>query len=788
MASPSLSSARLRAEAVALLLSLGGTAKVAAVEAGGARPTDTVSVPNPAIPPPLVTSTTATATMLTEADLAPYLAGVAGEKTQTLLNTGHYREALPTLQKLVQTAPVRYLEAISLLHLSRFAEAAPRFAGLAGEEPALADRCHLHAAVAYEELDDREHAEAEYQAVSQASVLWSEARLGLTRVRRQARDYLGALEAVAPLANRPSASAGRDVTAEGLVLVAQLADIMGDKDEVKAADLRLWAEHPLAKVSEDALAQAKKLGLKDTPLDAQLTRAELLEEAHHNVEAMKLLQPLVKSLPFPSEQGCRARFVLGKSLRKERQHAKALDVLGPVIESCTEPSLRARALYVAASSASIVAPIQGVAYYEILATDYPAHAFADDALFFAADLEEKAGRLDSAVTILTKLVDTPAYREGDFRADGLFRLFWIHRLRNEPDACLAVLDRILNEYGSAKVVETERAEYWRARTLLDQGKSAESGDALEALARAHPTSYYALLARSQLATHDPERVSKLGLDLAQIPGPAPLVFRAGRLGEDAHFRAALELHRLGFFDDADDELLAIPRDSLRSDLDSLRLLVQLLSRSGATRAAQQIARTELTSDLTGPFTPVSVQTWLAAYPLAFRPQIQRTSGAAHVEPDLFQALVREESALDPRALSWAGAVGLSQLMIPTAREVARQMGIKTAIDAEALMQPDLNLALGSTYVGQLLRRFNGNPALALAAYNAGAGAVNKWLNQSDTQDLDAFVEEIPIAETRGYVKRVLQSYNVYQLLYARSVAARVPQTVSGSARPSVTKG
>ena len=166
---------------------------------------------------------------------------------------------------------------------------------------------------------------------------------------------------------------------------------------MKVADLKLWAEHPLARVSEDALAQAQKLGLKETPLDAQLTRAELLEEAHHNAEAMKLLQPLVKSLPFHSPQGCKARFVLGKSLRKERQHAKALEVLGPVIEGCTDASLRARALYVAASSASIVAPIQGVAYYEILATDYPDHPFADDALFFAADLEQKAGRLDSAV-------------------------------------------------------------------------------------------------------------------------------------------------------------------------------------------------------------------------------------------------------------------------------------------------------------------------------------------------------------------------------------------------------
>jgi soluble lytic murein transglycosylase len=126
--------------------------------------------------------------------------------------------------------------------------------------------------------------------------------------------------------------------------------------------------------------------------------------------------------------------------------------------------------------------------------------------------------------------------------------------------------------------------------------------------------------------------------------------------------------------------------------------------------------------------------------------------------------MREESGLDPHAVSPAGAMGLTQLMLPTAREVARQLRLGRVGPAD-LAKPSLNIRLGSRYLGSLIRRFDGSVALALAAYNAGGGAVSRWLGERRGVDLDEFVEEIPIDETRGYVKRVLRSYAAYRLLY-----------------------
>ena len=78
------------------------------------------------------------------------------------------------------------------------------------------------------------------------------------------------------------------------------------------------------------------------------------------------------------------------------------------------------------------------------------------------------------------------------------------------------------------------------------------------------------------------------------------------------------------------------------------------------------------------------------------------------------------------------------------------------------------IRIGAAYLGELLGRYGRQPALALAAYNAGAGAVGRWLHARGTLELDEFVEEIPIDETRGYVKRVLRTFAAYRLLSAEA--------------------
>ena len=108
-------------------------------------------------------------------------------------------------------------------------------------------------------------------------------------------------------------------------------------------------------------------------------------------------------------------------------------------------------------------------------------------------------------------------------------------------------------------------------------------------------------------------------------------------------------------------------------------------------------------------------------------------------------------------------------MPSTARALARKLRIR-GYQTGRLFEPQVNIQIGGTYLGELYARFQ-HPALALASYNAGPGAVAGWLRARGSLPLDSFVEEIPLEETRGYVKRCLRSFAAYQFLYT---AGRLP--------------
>ncbi len=133
---------------------------------------------------------------------------------------------------------------------------------------------------------------------------------------------------------------------------------------------------------------------------------------------------------------------------------------------------------------------------------------------------------------------------------------------------------------------------------------------------------------------------------------------------------------------------------------------------------------------------------------------------------MIHAITRQESQFDRHATSRVGAKGLMQLMPGTARETAPRAGLSYSY--ESLSDPQYNVALGSTYFNGLLSQYGGSYVLAVAAYNAGPGNVNKWVrNYGDPRggsDVLNWIENIPFEETRNYVQRVLENAVVYDML------------------------
>ena len=130
------------------------------------------------------------------------------------------------------------------------------------------------------------------------------------------------------------------------------------------------------------------------------------------------------------------------------------------------------------------------------------------------------------------------------------------------------------------------------------------------------------------------------------------------------------------------------------------------------------------------------------------------------------AVSRQESEMDPHAISSAGARGLLQLMPQTAKHMARKL--KLRYDRALLLEdPQYNLRLGTAYLAELLDKYEGCYVLALAAYNAGPARVKKWLwryGDPRTEDVSLvdWIELLPYHETRNYIQRVLETTEVYR--------------------------
>ncbi|MBI4533728.1 MAG: transglycosylase SLT domain-containing protein, partial [Candidatus Melainabacteria bacterium] len=159
--------------------------------------------------------------------------------------------------------------------------------------------------------------------------------------------------------------------------------------------------------------------------------------------------------------------------------------------------------------------------------------------------------------------------------------------------------------------------------------------------------------------------------------------------------------------------------------------------------------------------------WQLAYPLLYAAEIDSQTRTLNLDPLLVHALIREESRYNPLALSTSNALGLMQLLPSTAYGVAKKLGV-TVSQEQDIYKPENNIKLGTEYLAYVLRCSQGNALMAVASYNGGPNAVWAWkskFQRSGLHDLDVFVEDIPLAETRDYVRKVFGSFWNYQAIY-----------------------
>jgi soluble lytic murein transglycosylase len=318
----------------------------------------------------------------------------------------------------------------------------------------------------------------------------------------------------------------------------------------------------------------------------------------------------------------------------------------------------------------------------------------------------------------------------------------------------------------------DRALYWQARlavfprldvlTPTDAVAAKTDGTRqLVALATSRPASFYGHLARL-LVTDTLGQRAQLDASFAM-----PTKIRALATGASVTPSAALDadprvqLARAFVDGGYDDEALVLlsavqPTADKPDDLVAVALL---LNRAGAPGAGHALLRFRGRALMPGRPGEGTALAWSVNWPRAYEPAIVPAATSHAVPPALLFGIAREESAFDADVVSWAGAVGLCQLMPPTAKDEARDEGLPPP-DVDSLREASLNARLGAAHIGRRLKGMR-HPLLAIAAYNAGPGSVMQW---SPRGPLDAWVEQIPVDETRGYVKKVTGSWVTYSML------------------------
>ena len=343
---------------------------------------------------------------------------------------------------------------------------------------------------------------------------------------------------------------------------------------------------------------------------------------------------------------------------------------------------------------------------------------------------------------------------GETNIDAEFHAGWI-ALRFLSDAKTAETHFAKLASIAKAPVSRARAYYWLART--DQAmRSPEASDNFRAAA-AFPTTYYGQLAQSEL-----------GGASAPIRIPARVAQGAER---DEAIRVVELLGALGHADEA----LSLSMQTARV-LDDESQLAAL----AAIGKDQKDARETLAVGKIAARRGFALDN--AAFPTFGVPNFSPLANSA--PPAIVYAIARQESAFQTNARSTAGAQGLMQMILSTARRTAQQF--KVPFDAGRLANdPAFNAELGAAHLGQLLSEQRGSLILTFAAYNAGGHRVKEWIDAHGDPRLPSvdpvdWVERIPITETRDYVQRVLENFNVYKARFEdlRRAPTSPPPTAS----------
>ncbi len=555
----------------------------------------------------------------------------------------------------------------------------------------------------------------------------------------------------------------------------RLTKLLQDHDRVYLLYRKLYIRHPKvaarlqAKVQMDRLVKNVSVTPRPlTPREIRRRMRALLNKVGYST-VIREIRAIQKKKKLKSERLSPALFFYwAEAWKGLRKRPKSNAVLNMFLKQYPKHHRAAEAQFLIAGNLWNLGNPQGALHYiKVLLRTSPNSKWAPRALFYRGRIYEdmrEPGRALAAYRMLAEKFSQET--QGEMAA---WQSGWLHCKAGHWQEAYDQFKRNLRRFPKGNL--SDKNLFWMAKAAEKLKQDKEAQTLFKDLAVRFPFTYYGLQAVNHLdeALSDPfeptlpfQKASynnKMRRTSFTQPG------RTLSSRERFHFRHGVELIELGFFSDAQIELLRLGR-SVRKNLSGVMWLAHWYNRARAYSDSLQIMQLYKDFKTKHGEKELPREFWVNFYPSAYSEVVKMEAGKYHLDPWLVAGLIRQESMYNTQSLSPAGARGLMQIMPKTGKRLFESAHRGQEFKNDFLFEPDLNIRLGVRYLNHLSRKLKGNGVHILITYNAGPKVLKAWRKRFRMiKDRDIFVDSIPYPETRGYVKHVIRNYGIYKILY-----------------------
>jgi len=498
----------------------------------------------------------------------------------------------------------------------------------------------------------------------------------------------------------------------------------------------------------------------EVPYHIMVKCADILFKYRQYNIAEDLYKKVIKTYPEAPDIA-EVYYKRARALYYKKEYKEAVNQCEEIIAKFPPGEITIKANYLGGNSLRVLGErYLAIDKYEKIIGQYPESYYARQSYLRLAESYFQLKEKEKGISLWRELISK--YPNSYESMTSLWNLARYYTKNNTDSKALDYYQELSERFSQSRLGDD--ALYWKGKILEKMGSDEEAKIAYEKFVRVYPLSYYTeriIEQRSDISFIWPVSVSKkedfINLEeflkkYDKIEGKGQLSLFKAELFEEISFykESIVELKGTLNYYPGNIFLLFKLSDIYKKNMDyndSLNYSEIIFNYLEDNHQLEELP----------------LELWESLYPLYYEDAIRERALEYEIDPLLVLAMIREESRFNSWDESVAGAKGLMQIIFSTGEWIAQKINLEEFND-EMLFAPEINIDLGCWYIDYLEERFSDDLILVISGYNAGPGTTSKWLEQYDRSNLDSFVENIPYAETREHIKKVIKSYRMYKRL------------------------